>query len=320
MLDAVRSKDSTLARSGERRWRRATALDESNPLVPYAFLLPHALLFFAFMVYPLVFGFWISVVRYDPLQDTQPFVGLANYARLLDPSMPQFQRFWGALGNTLLFVALAGPLLIAVALGLALQLHQPIFGRTFFRSVFFMPGILSVSVISILWRWIFNERNGLVNVALNGIGVPQVSFLTTAGLVWTPIVVATVWWTVGFNMTIYLAGLSAIPESYYEAAQLDGAGPWARFRHITLPLLAPTTLFVLVTTMLATFQLFGQSLLITNGGPERSTQSSIMYITQEAFTNNQLSSATSMSFVFGLLMMIVAVIQFRGATGGMERP
>ena|SRR5438105_1350300 len=319
MLDALRSQDSTLARSSERRWRRATALDESNPLVPYVFLLPHALFFFAFMVYPLVYGFWISVVRYDPLQEVQPFVGLANYARLLDPSTPQFERFWGSFGNTLLFVALSGPLLIGVALALALQLHQPIFGRAFFRSVFFMPGILSVSVVSILWRWIFNERNGLVNVALSGAGVPQVSFLTTAGLVWTPIVVATVWWTVGFNMTIYLAGLSAIPDTYYEAAQLDGAGPWARFWHITLPLLAPTTLFVVVTTMLASFQLFGQSLLITAGGPERSTQSSIMYITQEAFTNNQLSSATSMSFVFGLLMMLVTVIQFRTATGSVER-
>src|SRR5947209_14635126 len=115
------------------------------------------------------------------------------------------------------------------------------------------------------------------------------------------------------------ATLDSMPITSYEAAQLDGAGPWARFWHITLPLLAPTTLFVVVTTMLASFQLFGQSLLITAGGPERSTQSSIMYITQEAFTNNQLSSATSMSFVFGLLMMLVTVIQFRTATGGVER-
>jgi multiple sugar transport system permease protein len=301
---------------GISRRRRYTSGDASNPVVPYLFLLPHALFFAAFIIYPLISGFIISLQRWDPLKTTQPFVGLDNYVRLFDPSTVQFASFWRSFLNTVLFVGLSAPILLFLALFLALQLHQPIFGRAFFRSVFFLPGILSVTVIAIMWRWIFNERNGLVNIGLAQFGVPQIPFLSTPGLAWVPIVVATVWWTVGFNMTLYLAGLSSIPQSYYEAAEIDGAGRWAKFRHITWPLLAPTTLFVSVTTLLASFQMFGQSQLITAGNPARSTQVSVMYITQEAFSNNQYSLATAASFVFGALMLIVTAIQFRATARG----
>jgi multiple sugar transport system permease protein len=300
--------------------RRFTAWSDSSPIVPYLYLLPHALFFLAFVLYPLGQGLWISMHRYDPLRETQPFVGLANYASLFDFASVRAQNFWRAFANTMVFVALSTPLLIGVALGLALQLHKPIFGQGFFRSVFFLPGILSVAVIAILWRWIFNERNGLANTLLQMLGMDPVPFLTAEGVAWAPIVIATVWWTVGFNMTLYLAGLAAIPTSYYEAAEIDGAGTWAKFRYITVPLLGSTTLFVSVTTLLASFQVFGQTLLMTTGGPNRTTQSSIMYITQEAFTNNQLSAGTAMSFVFGVLMLIVTAVQFRLTARDARRP
>lgn len=288
------------------------ALNETNPLIPYLFLLPHAFFFIVFVVYPVGYGLWVSTHRWDPLATTQPFVGLEFYQNLFKPDTPQSQFFWRTLMNTFFFTVVSVPLLIAVALGLALLLHRPIVGRAFFRAVFFLPGILSVAVMGILWRWMFENQSGLVNIVANEyFGLARLPYLTTEWLAWVPIIVGTVWWTVGFNMTLYLAALGNIPQALFEAAELDGAGPWAKFRHITLPLLAPTTLFVGVTTVLASLQLFGQSLIITNGGPTRTTQSVIMYITEEAFSNNQFSSATAMSFMFGLVMLVFTAIQFR---------
>lgn len=305
----------SVAAAGARRGRRERsllALNDSNPLVPYLFLVPHALFFLVFIVYPVGYGLWISTHRYDVLADAQPLVGLEYYRNLFDPATPQSQFFWRTLLNTAFFTAVSVPLLVAAALGLALLLYRPIFARAFFRTVFFMPGILSVSVMGILWRWMFDNQSGLVNVIRQQyLGLPVIQFLTTEGWAWVPIIVGTVWWTVGFNMTLYLAALGGISPSLYEAADIDGAGPAAKFRAITWPLLAPTTLFIAVTTVLASFQLFGQSLVITNGGPTRSTQSVIQYITEEAFGNNQLSSAAAMGFVFGLLMLAFTAFQFK---------
>lgn len=287
-------------------------LNESNPLVPYLFLLPHAIFFLIFIVYPVGFGFYVSVHQWDLLSGQSPFVGLKYYVQIFDGSSPQNQFFWQTLLNTTFFTVLSVPLLVATALGLALLLYRPIFGQAIFRAIFFMPGILSVSVMGILWRWMFDNQSGLVNVIREQyFGQPIIQFLTTEGWAWVPIIIGTVWWTIGFNMTLYLAALGGISQSYYEAAQLDGAGPWGQFWHITLPLLAPTTLFIAVTTVLASFQLFGQTQVITNGGPTRSTQSVIQYITEEAFGNNQQSSAAAMAFVFGALMLVFTAFQFR---------
>ncbi|RIH78560.1 Lactose transport system permease protein LacF [Calidithermus terrae] len=302
----------TRASDSSPRRGRLFALDDSNPLVPYLYLLPHAVFFFVFIVYPVGYGLWVSFHRWDLLGGQQEFVGLTYYRNLFDPSTPQSQFFWKSLLNTTLFTLVSTPLLVGAALGLAVLLYRPIFGRAVFRAIFFMPGILSVSVMGILWRWMFDNQSGLVNVIRQEFwGLPVIQFLTTEGWAWVPIIVGTVWWTVGFNMTLYLAALGGISQSVYEAADIDGAGPWAKFRHITVPLLAPTTLFITVTTVLASFQLFGQSQVITNGGPARSTQSVIMYITEEAFSNYQLSSASAMAFVFGALMLVFTVIQFR---------
>lgn len=278
---------------------------------PYLYLLPHALLFFVFTVYPVGYGLYIGMHRWDLLSSVQSFVGLEFFRNLFVPGTPQFDFFWRTLLNTALFTVVSVPLLVAAALGLALLLQRPIFGRTFFRAVFFLPGVLTVSVMGILWRWMFDNQIGLVNAAREALtGASPIPWLSTEGLAWVPIVVGTVWWTVGFNMTLYLAALSNVPASLYEAAALDGATPGQQFRHITWPLLAPQTLFVFITTALASFQLFGQSLVITAGGPNRSTQSVIQYITEEGFTNNQISSAAAMGFVFGLMMLIFTAAQF----------
>lgn len=279
---------------------------------PYLYLLPHAVLFFVFTVYPIGYGLYISLHRWDLLNPEKAFVGTEFYRNLLSSGTPQSEFFWRTLLNTTLFTVVSVPLLVAAALGLALLLYRPIFGRSFFRAVFFLPGILTVSVMGILWRWMFDNQIGLVNAARELLtGAPPIPWLSTEGLAWVPIVVGTVWWTVGFNMTLYLAALGNIPSSLYEAASLDGATSGQQFRFITWPLLGPQTLFVFITTALASFQLFGQSLVITAGGPNRSTQSVIQYITEEGFTNAQISSAAAMGFVFGLMMLILTAAQFR---------
>jgi multiple sugar transport system permease protein len=309
----TRSSPRPGARARE-RWsgERLRRIDDSNPLIPYLYLLPHAALFAVFIVYPVGYGVYVSLHRWDVLMPVQRFVGLEFYANLLNPATPQSQFFWRTLLNTGFFVAVSVPLLVGVALGLALLLDRPIFGRAFFRAVFFLPTILSVSVVGLLWFWTLNNQGGLVNVILTEyLWLRPIRFLTEQPWAWTGIVVATVWWTVGFNMTLYIAALQAIPRTYYEAAELDGAGSWAKLRWVTWPLLTPTTLFVLVTTALASWQLFGQSQIITQGGPSRTTQSVIMYITEEAFSNYQMSSAAAMSIIFGAIMLLFTALQFR---------
>jgi multiple sugar transport system permease protein len=280
--------------------------------VPYLYLLPHAVLFLVFIVYPVGFGVYVSLHRWNILSDVQRFVGLDFYLRLFTPGTPQFTFFWKTMGNTALFTLMTVPTLIGSALGLALLLEKPIPGRAVFRAIFFLPTILAVSVMGLLWRWMFENRTGLVNILLDLFPfTQQFPFLTNVGWAWVPIVVGTIWWTVGFNMILYGAALAAIPRVYYEAAAIDGANAWERFRHITWPQLNPVTLFALVTTTIGSFQLFGQSHVITAGGPLRSTQSVMMYITEEAFTNFQFASAAAMSVTFGVLLLLITGVQFR---------
>jgi len=292
-----------------RRRRNATG---GPAWVPYTYLLPHAVLFVVFIVYPVGYGIYVSLHRWNILSDVQRYVGLEFYARLVTPGTPQFNFFWKTMGNTALFTAMTVPALLLAALGLALLLDRPIPGRAFFRAVFFLPTILAVSVMGLTWRWMFENQTGLVNVLLDLIPFTQaMPFLTNVGWAWVPIVVGTIWWTVGFNMILYGAALAAIPRVYYEAAMIDGAGAWAQFRHITWPQLNPVTLFALVTTTIASFQLFGQPHVITAGGPLRTTQSVMMFITEEAFSNFQFASAAAMSVFFGLLLLLVTAFQFR---------
>lgn len=292
------------------RPRRSAA--SGPPWMPYAYLVPHAVLFGVFIVYPVAFGVYVSLHRWNILSDDQRFVGLQFYTRLLTPGTPQYDFFWKTMGNTALFTVMTVPLLLLTALGLALLLERPIPGRAFFRAVFFLPTILSVSVMGLTWRWMFENQTGLVNVLLELIPFTRaMPFLTNVGWAWVPIVLGTMWWTVGFNMILYGAALAAIPRTYYEAAMIDGAGAWARFRHVTWPQLSPVTLFALVTTTIASFQVFGQPQVITNGGPLRTTQSVMMYITEEAFSNFQFASAAAMSLTFGVLLLLVTAFQFR---------
>ncbi len=294
------------------RKRRTPRWGRRDGLLPYLYLLPHAVLFSVFTVYPIAFGVYVSLHRWNILSPKQRFVGLEHYIGLFTQGI-QSEFFWRTMVNTLLFVVIAVPLLVACALGLALLLHRPGAARSFFRTVFFTPAILSVAVMGLLWKWLFANQTGLINIVLsNAFGIAPIPFLTTVGWAWVPIIVGTIWWSVGFNMILYAAALQSLPVQYFEAAEIDGAGSWRRFRSITWPLLNPVTLFATTTAIVASFQLFGQPYVITSGGPLRTTQSVIMYITEVAFGDFQFSAAAAMSVAFGLLLLGISALQFRG--------
>ena len=283
---------------------------------PWLFLAPFLLFFGTFVIGPAVFGVWVSLHDWDYTFPNKPFVGLQNYINLFTPGSRDAAHFWGSLANTGLFVLISVPFLIAVPLVLALLLNRTFPGRTVFRAIFFAPYVLSVSVVGVLWRLLLDAHSGAVNGALAALGLPgSTAWLQTQPAAWISIVGVTVWWTLGFNAIIFLAGLQSIPREHYEASSLDGAGGWAQFRYITLPGLRPVLVFVFVTTVLASANLFGQSYIITQGGPGGSTETAIMYISSTGLQSYRMGAAAAMSYVLAVFLLVISVINIRLLTG-----
>lgn len=273
----------------------------------YLFLTPYVLLFTIFIVFPLFFGLGISFYDWEMLSNRPPrFVGVSNYAEALTS-----HYFWKALWATFKFVLMAAPATVVLALTFAL-------GCDFIRSrrqqvvrvMFFLPCIVSVAVAGLLWRWFFNTEFGLFNSLLAPLDL-RVQWLIRPNLAMISIVLMTLWWTVGGPLIILLAGLQAIPRHYYEAAALDGAKPWQRLRHITIPLLRPILLFVLIMNIIGAFQIFGQTFIITRGGPELATRVIVQYIYETAFNNYRMGYASAMSWLLFVVIAVFALSQFR---------
>lgn len=303
-----RRRGGTDRASGTRGGRPRRRID----VVPYLFLLPYFVFFGAFLLYPFIYGIYISAFDFDfAFPEYRPFVGLENYENLFVPGSVQFEMFWRTVGNTLTFVAFSVPPMVVLPVVLATLLDRKFRGRDVFRSIFFAPWALSVVVAATLWWWLFQDA-GLVNVVLARIGLPTVSWLGTTSAVanWTAITVATVWWTVGLNTTIVLAALQQVPTSLYEAAAIDGATAWQRFRRVTLPLLRPALTFVVTIQIIASFNLFGQPLLMTTSN-NLNTRSVIMYIVQEGVRSNRMGSAAAMSIVVAVLTILVTLLATR---------
>jgi multiple sugar transport system permease protein len=263
----------------------------------YLFLAPYLLLFSLFVLLPAVMGLWMSLHDWAFLGQRR-WAGLGNYARLFDARSDVGPAFWSSVAHTGLFVLLSVPLLVVLPLGAALAMNARVPGRTLFRAAFFAPSLLGIAVVGVLWRYLLDPQGGLVNATL-GRAVPWTTELPWA---WVALVGVTLWWTLGFNAVIYLAGLQDIPRELYEAARLDGAGAWARFRHVTLPGLRPVLVLVMTTTLLASANMFGQSYLVTAGAPAHATRTAVMYIAQEGLRSFQLGQAAAMSFVLALLL------------------
>src|SRR5215211_1136289 len=278
---------------------------------PWLFLAPYLVLFLAFVVAPIVYGLYISLHRYDYTLPNKPFVGLENYTDLFTPDSITFGPFWRSMRATAIFTVFSVPLLLVVPLLIALVMNKKFKGRNLFRAVYFAPYVLGVAVIAILWRYLLDANIGLVNYYLGLLGLPDdTAWTTSTPAAWFALVGVTVWWTLGFNAVIYLAGLQDIAPELYEAAKIDGANAWQRFRNVTLPGLRPVVMFVVITTIIASANMFGQSYLITQGAPGNETRTAIYYIAETGLKNFDMGRAAAMSFVLtvALLLLSAAVL------------
>jgi multiple sugar transport system permease protein len=287
----------------QRSARRASGREESWGA--WLYLAPFLLFFLAFQIYPIFQGLYVSLTKWDLVTDPR-FVGLNNYATLLQDSL-----FWTALRNTAFFVLLNAPLAVMVPLGLAMLVNEPVLGRTLFRSAFTTPLMISVSSVGVLWVWFLNPTFGLINHYAGLVGLPGQNWLIQSGWAMFAVVITTVWWTSGWNLVLFLAGLQEIPEQLYDAAKIDGAGHLALFRYITIPGLRPTILFVGVTTIIGSFRVFGQVFFMTGGGPFDSTRTVVQHIYESGFRYFRMGGASAVAWALFLIVLVFTIIQFR---------
>lgn len=293
-----------------RRARKRTFVG-SSPWVPYLFLAPFLIVFGTFVLIPSVLGVWISFHDWDYLLPNKPWVGLDNYRSLFDPESVNSQRFWQSMAATGKFTLYSVPFLVVLPLLVALLLNQQFAGRNFFRALYFAPYVLGIAVVGVLWRFLLDPTVGMINYYLGVLGLPDdIPWITRLPWAWISLVGMTVWWTLGFNAVIYLAALQGIPTDLYDAAKIDGAGRWDRFRDVTLPQLRPVLLFVVIMTILASANMFGQSYLVTQGAPGSETRTAVMFIASEGLQNFQMGSAAAMSFILAFFLMILSVVNF----------
>lgn len=286
--------------------RRTLAARLRVDLTGWAFLAPFLAAYGLFVLWPMIDGLRISFYNWS-LLGTSHFVGLENYSNALKDSL-----FWTDVGHTLKFTVESTIPLVVLGFIMAMLANQKLPAQWLFRLAFFAPYVLPVSIMYLIWNWLFSADYGLLNSWLSTLGLPTLGWLTDEGVAMTSIVIATIWWTVGFNFVLYLAGLQDIPQELYDAAMIDGAGPWAVLRTITIPLLQRTTTLIVVLQVLASLKLFDQSYLLGNynGGPNGSTQSAIEYIYQTGFVSYRLGYAAAMSYLFFLVILVIAVVQF----------
>lgn len=273
--------------------------------------LPFLIMFLLFWVVPIVYGLYMSFHNFTVFGGSRGFVGLANYQAILSPDNVFGRRFYMGLGNTFTFVLISVPTLVLIGLVLALIVNA-LKGKlkVIFRTIFFISYSISVTAVSAIFLWMFEGNGGFINNVLNRLGMTQPNWLNSQPEAWITILVTTVWWTIGYNMILFLNALDEVDESLYEAAGLDGANAWEKFRHVTFPSIINVFLFILMTTTIASFNLYGQSLLITDGGPSNSTTSLIMVIQQTVFAQNNLGIGSAMAIVLGLIMMVVTGAQY----------
>jgi multiple sugar transport system permease protein len=282
-----------------------------NNLAAWLFLAPYLALFGVFVLLPIGLGLWISLHAWDFTLPGKPFVGLDNYRDLFDPGSIAFEPFWNGMRATALFTVLSVPLLLVVPLAVALVMNQRFRGRNAFRAVFFAPYVLGVAVVGVVWRFLLDTNVGVVNYLAGLVGLPDdTAWLSSLPWAWVALVGVTVWWTLGFNAVIFLAGLQDVPQELYDAAAVDGAGAWARFRHVTLPGIRPVAVFVLLITILASANMFGQSFIMTSGQPGRETRTAIYYIAETGLQNFRMGEAAAASWVLTLALMLTSLIVF----------
>jgi multiple sugar transport system permease protein len=301
--------------------RRNVAERRSAPVVPrhgwrqdltgWAFAAPFVILFGIFLALPILSAFILSFTSFGLEDLANPvgasFVGVQNYVDLFgDP------KFWKSLGNTVYFVVVGVPLTLVLGLVIANALSRGITRfRTAFRVGYYLPVITSIVAIAVVWRFLLNPDVGLINLALRTVGITGPDWLANPALAMPSIIAMAVWRNLGFAMVVFIAGMQAIPIVLYEAASIDGAGRWQSFRHVTLPMLRPTILFMLVITTIGYLQLFEEPFVMTDGGPLDATLSVTMYMYQQGFKFFHQGYASAIAYVLFVIVALIAFLQFK---------
>lgn len=269
-------------------------------------LSPSLVVVVLFVVLPILFSLGISFFDWKILATERPFIGFGNYIRMF--TNPEF---WLAMKNTALYTLGVVPVGAVISLSMAMLINRYIVFSGFFKTAFFLPVITSTIAVAIVWLWVYNDHNGLLNIILRALNIKPVGWLTNPKTALPSVIIMSVWKNAGYHMIIFLAGLNAIPESFYEAATLAGANGWQKFRFITWPMLLPSTLFVLVTNTIFSFQVFGPIYTMTGGGPVRSTTVIVYHLYVRAFEFQEMGYASAAAWVIFLLLIGMTALQFR---------
>jgi multiple sugar transport system permease protein len=269
-------------------------------------LAPFVILYVLFIIGPTVYGLVISFFDTSLVRSgLSSFAGLANYREALTNA-----AFWSSLWHTIWFTILTTPPLIVLGFVFALLADRVSHGRWFFRLAFFAPYVMPSAVVALIWIWMYTPGLGLIEAGLNWIGVGAPNWLGDPTWAMPSLAITTIWWTLGFNFVLYLAGLQDIPHELYEAASLDGAGPWQQIRSLTIPLLGRTTTLVAVLQVIASLKVFDQMYIMTAGGPNFATRSILEYVYDEGFTNYRVGYASALSMLFFIVVLVVSAVWF----------
>lgn len=270
------------------------------------FLSPTLIVFGTFIIFPVVFSFYLSFHQWNMFSAERTFIGFENYSQLL-----YSPEFWQVFKNTIVYTIGTVPINMILALGVAYLLNKKLIGKKFLRTAFFTPVIISWIAAAVIWRWLFEPNYGLVNHVLGWFGVSQINWLNDPSMAMVALIIVGVWKTFGFNMILFSAGLQAIPEHYYEAAEIDGANKLSQFWNITIPLLSPTTFFIVIMSVIGSFQVFDAVYVLTSGGPLGSTKVMIFYIYENAFKFFNMGYASALAYALFAVIFILTLLQVK---------
>jgi len=286
--------------------RRTGALYQRQARSAFLLLAPTILFFAVLVYYPMIQSFVMSFTNWDLFKDTYRFIGIDNYKRLLTD-----RTFRTSVRNTFVYSVSTVGVGTSLALFLANLLNRDIKGSHVYRFIYYIPVISPLVASAVIWEWLYNPSQGLINYLLSLVGVHRIGWLVDPHYSLAGVIIMSIWGSLGFNMLIFLAGLKGIPEVFYDAAKVDGANGWQRFVHVTWPLLRPVTIFVIVTSTISAFKVFGQVYVMTNGGPVNSTRVIVFDIYETAFRMQKLGYASSMSYFLLGILLLLTMLQMR---------
>ncbi len=281
----------------------------NNENIGYLLIAPSYLIYLLFVLVPVLWTIVMSFTNYN-LREWH-FTGISNYIQMF-----QDKVFLRSIWNTVRYSLMTIPVVMVLALCLAMLLNQRLKAKGFFRTLFYLPNIFSMVAVSMAWLYLYDTNSGILNRMLNGLGLESVGWVSNTALSMISVAIMSIWNQVGYNMILFLSGLQGIPEHLYEAASIDGATRWQKFRHITLPQLAPTTFFVFVMACIHSFQVFGQVLIVTNGGPVNSTTTIAHQIYKNGFEYFHMGYASAQAVVLLLIILAITIVNWKYGKGG----